>query len=71
MSAQILQFPVNLSVLYDVRTVRRIAERAGLNAREEVNRFVRSGYSRAYLAELSERARQARMAGAPYPEGAA
>ncbi len=63
MSAQILRFPAAASVLYDVRTVRRIAERAGLDPRAEVNHFVRSGYSRAYLAELSERARLARIPG--------
>jgi hypothetical protein len=71
MAAVLLQFPVDATVRYDVRTVRRVAERAGLDPRTEVNKFVRSGYSRAYLTDLSERARQVRLAAPQLPGGAA
>lgn len=71
MSAQVLQFPAAASTLYEVRTVRRTAERAGLDPHAAVNEFVRSGYSRAYLTQLSERARHVRMAAPLLPDGVA
>ncbi|TAA42163.1 hypothetical protein EAT51_07785 [Pseudoxanthomonas winnipegensis] len=71
MAAVILHFPREASVRYDVNTVRRIAERAGMDPRLAVNEFVRCGYSRAYLTELSERVRQVRMAAPQLPGGAA
>ncbi len=71
MAAVLLQFPVEDTIRYDVRTVRRVPQRAGLDPNVEANQFVRSGYSRAYLTDLSERARQVRLAALQLPGGAA
>ena len=47
--------------LYDLQTARIYAQRAGIDPRVALKQYAASGYSRAYLNELAELARQARM----------
>ncbi|ASL02171.1 hypothetical protein [Xanthomonas citri] len=47
----------------DMQTVRDTADRIGMERGKAIKEFIRSGYSRSYLNELSERARQLRMGG--------
>ena len=48
---------------HDMQSVRDIARRIGMAPGEAIKQFIRSGYDRTYLNELSERARRVRMAG--------
>lgn len=71
MAAQILAFPLQASVRYDLQTVRQTALRAGLPVDDAVGGFIRSGYSRSYLTDLLERARRVRPSAPLLPGGAA
>lgn len=46
----------------DMQRVRDTADRIGMARGKAIKEFIQSGYSRTYLNDLSERARQLRMA---------
>lgn len=48
---------------HDMQSVRDIARRMGMPPGKAIKEFRDSGYSRTYLNQLSEQARQMRMAG--------